>query len=188
MFVAKQASVTIPPMDRSPNFVRRRNARPPASGTARAADAAAPSGRFIDDYLSYLLARASHQVSREFHRELKPYGLSVLEWRVLATLEGSDGCSLGEVADAVLFKQPTVTKLIDRMERKGWVKRQPGAGDRRRIRIVMTAKGRAVVQELLVKAKRHEAACLASYTPAEVENLKRILRDLLRRSANAGRP
>ncbi|HEX6980998.1 MAG TPA: MarR family transcriptional regulator [Alphaproteobacteria bacterium] len=174
-------------MDRSPTSVRRGNARPRAAGAARAADAT-PAGRFIDDYLSYLLARASHQVSHEFHRELKPYGLSVLEWRVLATLEGSDGCSLGEVADAVLFKQPTVTKLIDRMERDGWVKRQPGAGDRRRIRIVMTAKGRAVVQELLVKAKRHEAACLASYTPAEIENLKRILRDLLKRSATAGRP
>lgn len=127
-------------------------------------------------------------MSREFHRELKPYGLSVLEWRVLATLEGSDGCSLGEVAESVLFKQPTVTKLIDRMERDGWVKRLPGTGDRRRVSIVMTPRGRAVVGELLIKAKRHEAACLASYAPDEIDNLKRILRDLLRRSARAGRP
>lgn len=144
--------------------------------------------RFVDDYLSYLLACASHQVSREFHRELKPYGLSVLEWRVLATLEGSDGCSLGEVAEAVLFKQPTVTKLIDRMERNGWVRRLPGAGDRRRVRIVMTPRGRAVVGELLIKAKKHEAACLGSYTPDEIDNLKRILRDLLRRSATTSQP
>src|SRR5690606_15491283 len=42
--------------------------------------------RFVDDYLSYLLARASHQVSRAFHAQLKPYGLSVPQWRVLATL------------------------------------------------------------------------------------------------------
>lgn len=159
-----------------------RSSRPAPSGALR------PSGRFIDDYLSYLLARASHQVSREFHRELKPYSLSVLEWRVLATLEGSEGCSLGEVADAVLFKQPTVTKMIDRMERAGWVKRRPGKGDRRRVRIVLTARGRSTVRTLLEKAKAHEAACLASYTPAEIENLKRILRDLLRRSARPHTP
>jgi MarR family transcriptional regulator, organic hydroperoxide resistance regulator len=148
----------------------------------------ARDGRFVDDYLAYLLARASHQVSREFHRELKPYGLTVLEWRVLATLHGANGCSLSEVAEAVLFKQPTVTKLIDRMERDGWVKRLPGAPDRRRIRIVMTERGHKVVGKLLVKAKRHEAACLASYAPDEIDNLKRILRDLLRRSAAAPQP
>jgi DNA-binding MarR family transcriptional regulator len=144
--------------------------------------------RFVDDYLSYLLARASHQVSREFHAELRPYGLSVLEWRVLATLEGSEGCSLGEVADAVLFKQPTVTKMIDRMEREGWVKRRPGTDDRRRLRIVLTARGRATVRTLLARAKAHETACLSSYAPAEIENLKRILRDLLQRSAGPVRP
>lgn len=173
------------PTSPAPN--RARPSRGAASVPAASPRPAAGT-RFIDGYLAYLLARASHQVSREFHRELKPYGLTVIEWRVLATLEGSDGCSLGEVAEAVLFKQPTITKLIDRMERDGWVRRLPGTGDRRRIRIVMTDRGHRVVGELLAKAKQHEAVCLGSYTPAEIENLKRILRDLLRRSAPTGRP
>ena len=175
------------PTSPAPNRARARSSRVTASAPAEPPRPATGT-RFIDGYLAYLLARASHQVSREFHRELKPYGLSVIEWRVLATLEGSDGCSLGEVAEAVLFKQPTITKLIDRMERDGWVRRLPGAGDRRRIRIVMTDRGHRVVGELLAKAKQHEAACLSSYTPAEIENLKRILRDLLRRSAPSARP
>ncbi len=141
--------------------------------------------RFVDDYLSYLLARAGHQIAREFHAQLKPHQLSVAEWRVLATLVDGDGLSLGELADAVLFKQPTLTKAIDRMERDGWVKRHPGAGDRRRIRIVITPRGAAVVRGLLAKAQRHEARILAVYTPAEVENLKRILRDLLARGSQS---
>ena len=102
--------------------------------------------RFVDDYLSYLLARASHLVAREFHAELKPHGLSVAEWRVLATLSDSDGLSLSALADAVLFKQPSLTKAIDRMERDGLVKRLPGTGDRRRIRIVITPRGAAAVR------------------------------------------
>lgn len=144
--------------------------------------------RFVDDYLSYLLARASHQVSREFHAQLKPHGMTIAEWRVLATLVDGDGLSLGELADAVLFKQSSLTKAIDRMERDGLVKRLPGAGDRRRIRIVITSRGAAAVRRLLTRAKLHEARILATYRPEEVENLKRILRDLLARSAkpNAG--
>ncbi|HJS33368.1 MAG TPA: MarR family transcriptional regulator [Alphaproteobacteria bacterium] len=138
--------------------------------------------RFVDDYLSYLLARASHQVSREFHAQLRPHGLSVAEWRVLATLIDGDGLSLGELADAVLFKQPSLTKAIDRMERDGLVRRLPGAGDRRRIRIVITPRGAAAVRGLLARAKLHEAQILATYRPEEIENLKRVLRDLLARS------
>lgn len=139
--------------------------------------------RFVDDYLSYLLARASHQVSREFHAQLKPYGLSVPQWRVLATLVEADGLSLGELAEAVLFKQPTVTRVIDRMERDGWVKRAAGNGDRRRVRILITPRGEAAVRALLKKAKAHESEILASYAPEEADNLKRILRDLIERSA-----
>lgn len=143
--------------------------------------------RFVDDYLSYLLARASHQVSREFHAQLKPYRLSVPQWRVLATLIEADGLSLGELAEAVLFKQPTVTRVIDRMVRDGWVKRATGSDDRRRVRILITPRGETAVRELLKKAKAHEVEILRSHAPAEIDNLKRILRDLIERSA-APRP
>jgi DNA-binding MarR family transcriptional regulator len=139
------------------------------------------AARFIDDYLSYLLARASYQVSREFHAKLKPYGLSVMEWRVLASLEG-DGLTLSELADAVLFKQPTVSKLVDRMVRAGWVRRAKVESDRRKTRIRHTARGSAVVRELLAKAKAHESACLSGHKAAEIDALKTILRELIARN------
>lgn len=138
------------------------------------------AARFIDDYLSYLLARASYQVSHEFHRQLKPYRLSVQEWRILASLEGG-GLALGALADAVLFKQPTVSKLIDRMARKGWVRRAKIDGDRRKTLIQLAPRGRAMVRELLAKAKSHEAACLSGHKAVEIDGLKRILRELIAR-------
>jgi DNA-binding MarR family transcriptional regulator len=144
------------------------------------------AARFIDDYLSYLLARASFQVSREFHAQLKPFGLSVIEWRVLASLEG-DGLSLGELADAVLFKQPTVSKLVDRMVRDGWVRRAKVDGDRRKTRIRLAPRGRTVVRELLRKAKAHEATCLSGHKDSEIVALKIILRELIARNRPARR-
>ncbi|MDQ3273121.1 MAG: hypothetical protein M3Q12_13285, partial [Pseudomonadota bacterium] len=51
----------------------------------------APAGRFIDSYLSYLLARASHTVYREFHAQVQAAGRGSLEWRLLATLSDGDG-------------------------------------------------------------------------------------------------
>ena len=49
------------------------------------------AARFVDDYLLYLMARASHLISSEFHEQLRRRGVSVPVWRVLACLVGSGG-------------------------------------------------------------------------------------------------
>ena len=70
----------------------------------------------VDDYLSYLLARASHLVASEFHREVRAAGLTVLEWRVLAILSDGRARKVGELAAIALAQQSTVTKLLGRMQ------------------------------------------------------------------------
>ena len=70
------------------------------------------SAGFVDDYLAYLLARASHLISSEFHAVVEASGLSLMEWRVMASLSGKDSLSINELASIVLAKQPTVTKLV----------------------------------------------------------------------------
>lgn len=74
----------------------------------------AEMGRFVDHYLAFLLAQASSRISREFHREVEAAGLSVTEWRVLASLEGSEGESIGTLSQLTLTKQPTLSKEIGR--------------------------------------------------------------------------
>jgi hypothetical protein len=43
---------------------------------------------FVDSYLPYLLARASFTISSEFHAQVEAAGLTVSEWRILASLSG----------------------------------------------------------------------------------------------------
>lgn len=138
--------------------------------------------KFVDGYLSYLLAAASERVSRDFHRQLRPYGLSVANWRVLATLSDGDSLSVGDLARIVLFQQPTLTKLLARMARARLVELRTDPADRRRTLVRISASGRKTVGPLLARAKAHERACLASYSATEVAKVKRILKDLLRRS------
>ena len=74
------------------------------------------TSHFVDDYLPALLAQASQLISGEFHRVVKAKGFTVSEWRVLATLAGGEPMSVGGVAQISITKQPTVTRLLDRME------------------------------------------------------------------------
>ena len=137
--------------------------------------------RFIDDYLSYLLARASYAVYKEFDAEVKKAGLSSLEWRVLATLQGTETLSIGELAREVLAQQPTLTKLIQRMSKSGLVERLADADDARKTVVAATPAGRKVVAGLLAHAKAHEQALLGEFKGEEVQALKKILHALINR-------
>ena len=143
----------------------------------------APVGeRFIDDYLLYLLARASHVASAQFHDRLAEQGVPVPVWRVLAVLAGTDGLTVGDLAKGVLYKQPTLTKVVDRMVADGLVERVPGEGDRRRVLVRSTPKGCRLVDGLLGAAKEHERAILAGYSGEEAQMLKQVLRTLIDRN------
>jgi DNA-binding MarR family transcriptional regulator len=135
---------------------------------------------FVDDYLSYLLARASTVVSDQFHRRVAESGLTVPVWRVLATLSGDDGLPVSRLAEIVLEKQPTLTRIVDRMESDGLVKRREDGDDRRQTRIHITVRGRNVVTPLLRHAKRHERDLLQDFSTEDVRRLKLILRGLIR--------
>lgn len=141
----------------------------------------APPDRFIDGYLSYLLARASHTVYRAFHAQVQAAGLSSLEWRLLATLSDGDGLTIGELAREILAQQPTLTKLVQRMEKAGWVQRGADPADARRTLVFETQQGRDTVAALLAQAKVHEDALLQGFSERDVTALKKILRTLISR-------
>lgn len=142
---------------------------------------------FVDEYLAYLLARASFLVSRQFHVQVKDAGLSVLEWRVLATLVDRDGLPISDLAQYVLTPQPTLTKLLIRMETAGWVKRSLGHEDRRKKRVLLTRKGQAIAAGLLPKACRHEGQVLAAHSAREIRLLKTFLREVIERDVTGTR-
>jgi DNA-binding MarR family transcriptional regulator len=134
--------------------------------------------RFVDQYLGYLLGQANHAVFKAFEAQVAQAGLSSIEWRVLATLQGGDAISVTELAHEVLAKQPTVTKLVQRMQELGWLRLCACPQDQRRTLVQATAKGRKLVEPLLRSARRDEAALLEHLGTAEVAQLKSTLRKI----------
>ncbi|HJV27906.1 MAG TPA: MarR family winged helix-turn-helix transcriptional regulator [Aromatoleum sp.] len=135
--------------------------------------------RFVDNYLAYLLAQASSRISREFHREVEATGLSITEWRVLASLEGSTGESIGVLSELTLTKQPTLSKVVQRMEAEGLVARTGALKDRRQTVVRITAKGHRVTEALRERARRHQEAVLEPFGQDNARMLITMLKDLL---------
>ena len=138
-----------------------------------------PQLPFVDGYLAALLGQASQMISTEFHQVVRLHGFSVTEWRVLASLFGSKGMSIGHLATISLTKQPTVTRLLDRMEALGHVRRTPQTKDRRVTHVSITPQGQKIVKSLIKQAKAHEEKILEPFGFAQAEALKHTLRQII---------
>lgn len=139
---------------------------------------AAPPEHFVDSYLPYLLARTSSLISSEFHAELAARQVPTMHWRVLVTLY--DGAMhMTDLAKIALEKQPTMSKVIDRMEKLGLVQRQPGLTDRRSTLVSITGEGLRVVEPLLEVARQHERDVLAPLGDKNSAVLVEVLKKLI---------
>lgn len=125
--------------------------------------------RFVEHYLAFLLAQASHRISAEFHEQVNNAGLTVTEWRVLGSLAGSEGETVGRLAYLTITKQPTLSKLVHRLERDGLVQRTREEDDRRQTRVQLTERGRELADKLCRQALQHQASVLAPLSEAQAE-------------------
>jgi DNA-binding MarR family transcriptional regulator len=138
------------------------------------------SARFAETYLAALLAQASHLISAEFHAVVRRHGLSVSEWRILATLSSGGPVSIGRLAQITLSKQPTLTRGLSRLERRGKLLRLPNqSGDRRVTMIRITAEGKRTVAVLVRLARAHERRVLQPFGLQRAEELKAVLRRMI---------
>jgi DNA-binding MarR family transcriptional regulator len=131
--------------------------------------------RFVDNYLGYLLGQANHALYKDFDAEVRARGLSSIEWRVLATLHDGEPLTVSQLAQEVLSKQPTVTKLVQRMADQGWVALHADAADQRRTLVKVTPAGRRLVKPLVEAARQHEARMLRSLAATEKAALRKLL-------------
>ena len=135
--------------------------------------------RFVDNYLGYLLGQANHALYKDFDAQVRARGLSSIEWRVLATLHDGDPLTVSQLALEVLSKQPTVTKLAQRMADQGWVTLHTDPADQRRTLVAATAAGRRLVKPLVEAAKVHEERLLRALGATEKKALRQSLAKLM---------
>lgn len=96
------------------------------------------------------LVRTADDAKRFATRVLEPEGVTLQQYNVLRILRGAGdpGLPTLSVAERMIERTPGVTRLIDRMERKGWVTRQRCTEDRRRVWCRITPAGLELLARL----------------------------------------
>jgi DNA-binding MarR family transcriptional regulator len=130
---------------------------------------------FVHGYLGYLLGQANHALYKGFDAQVRQAGLSSIEWRVLATLYDAAPLTVNDLTAQVLSKQPTVTKLVQRMAQTGYLVLLADAADHRRTLVAITPTGKKLVRPLVLAAQKHEAQVLRALGAEDVDALKQSL-------------
>ncbi|HEU4685760.1 MAG TPA: MarR family transcriptional regulator [Nitrospira sp.] len=102
-----------------------------------------------DPHLKVLrpLVEAYLAFSRADNRHIRSMRLTASQFDVIATLGETDGMTCSELSARTLVTKGTLTGVLDRLVKKGLIKREPSAADRRSIRVRLTAKGDALFRK-----------------------------------------
>jgi DNA-binding MarR family transcriptional regulator len=96
------------------------------------------------------LVEAAGQLERDVVDLLKTADLTTAQFNVLRILRGAgpQGATCGQVGDQLIRHDPDVTRLLDRLDRRGLIERARDAGDRRIVRTRITSAGLALIARL----------------------------------------
>ena len=130
----------------------------------------------------------SNRIGRAFYNDIEArHGISLAEWRVMLTLMRHPGMAAMAVAALWGMDKMAISRAVQRLVRAGLVRRTAAADDRRRWVLALSAEGRRRYRAIEPAATGRYRRILASLTPAEVAQLRRLLGKLIAgASANAG--
>ncbi|MFG0240624.1 MAG: MarR family winged helix-turn-helix transcriptional regulator [Gimesia chilikensis] len=126
--------------------------------------------------------RLATRLERRVSETLKPYGLTVGGFDILATLRRAgdpQGLTPTELMEAVMLSSGAMTNRIDRLEEQGLVERRPSPNDRRSLQVLLTAEGRKVVDEAVADRLDEAEGALCGLKAEERDQLADLLRAML---------
>jgi DNA-binding MarR family transcriptional regulator len=123
----------------------------------------------------YLVRDANRAFQRLLERRIAPYGVARGQWYFLRVLWTHDGLSQRELSARVGMMEPTTVIALRSMEKAGLINRVRSDGDRRRVRVLLTAKAKRLRSELLGVARDITATAEAGIEARDLASFRRII-------------
>ena len=134
--------------------------------------------------VGYLLGRARGSLLDALDAELARFGLTGMQFGVLKHLAEGAAHTAADLCRRMHYDTGSMTRMLDRLEGKGLVRRERGREDRRLMLLRIAPGGRVLLPRLMAVAVRVLEGHLAGFSAAEIEALK----DYLGRMIDNGQP
>ncbi|MDP2961068.1 MAG: MarR family transcriptional regulator [candidate division Zixibacteria bacterium] len=131
----------------------------------------------IEDRFIFLISKVCQKLIINLQKAFSESGVEVtpIQVMLLFFLQKNDGSSLTQISQGLMLENPTVTGLIDRLEKLGYVKRSDHPNDRRVYLVHITEKGNKVANKALPIIKKLNEQIKEGYSKGEIEDFKKVL-------------
>ena len=140
-----------------------------------------PKGPDDDSYIGYVLSDLARLIRTVFDRRVRDIGLTRAQWLVLTRLYRRPGASQTELAEMLEIDRASAGRMIDRMEKGGWLERRPDLVDRRIKRLHLTPHARSIHASMWKVAEATVDDALESLSNRERAEFTRMAASVKRR-------
>lgn len=136
----------------------------------------------LDEQLSLklfvVMNKSLGSVKKRVQQEIKTLGLNPTEFAVLELLYNKGNHTIQKIGEKVLIASSSITYVVDKLEGKGYVKREPCPKDRRITYAVITDEGRQLMDDIFPKHRKDLSNIYSGLTEQEKETAIELLKKL----------
>ena len=133
----------------------------------------------VEESVGYLVNRLAHTVAREIDRRMSRLGLTDAQWKPLFMLLKGQCTTAADLSRFACHDAGAVTRLLDRLEDKGLIRRQRSDADRRVVKLELTAEGERIASEVPSIIAAIANGVVAGFSPDEFTQFKQLLKRAL---------
>ena len=143
-----------------------------------------------NDRLAHLVRDAAKGLTRALHDRLAEHAVSFGHWAFLRILWEKDGLTQRELSEQAGVMEPTTFSALKAMEQLGYIVRKRNAGDKKKVFIHLTAKGKALKAKLIPLAVEVNEIAVRGVAPDDLAAVRRVLLRMIENLAEdeAGTP
>ena len=130
----------------------------------------------LKECINFLLSAAQHNVFQYLSVKLSSLGITPSQYSVLSCLWGRSHATPKQLAEILGIETSTVSGLLDRLQKNGFIDRIVNSEDRREVQVIATQKGRDLEEPVTRIIDEVNYEVLKSFSQEEVDKLKATLR------------
>jgi DNA-binding MarR family transcriptional regulator len=143
-------------------------------------------GSSPQQFLGFLLGSTHRRISTAFARALKPYDITPEQWSVLLMIvdHAHGGINQKEVAAAAAKDQPTTARIVELLQKKGFITKSMNTSDRRAFLLYATEEGKALIENTLALEQQVIDTAVTGLEPEQIEQLRGMLEHIYHNTGN----
>ncbi len=126
---------------------------------------------WLGKFVPYLIFRITGRLNRNLRKNLRRSAINLARWRVLAVLNDHGQLNISQIVEHTLLEQPTVSRVVDQLQREGLALRQTADRDSRFVQVRLTAAGEKAFKEVYPIAIAHQQQALKGFKQNEIKTL-----------------